>query len=662
MEAQGKTLIIVDDQATGVVFSKVLEPRGAALKGCALVGDRHIICWPTPGRPEKDRASSDRWRIQDLPVAAEFLEPPGTLRRLASRKDVSAVVIATRPDAEGERAARTAIGGNAHGAREIFRIWTPLPFTERSVREEMGRLRPDGNSRLARLAEAADAQRKTDRIIGVNATRAWSLALGEKTAVGRLTGPALVLLAEQCRATAKDGWAVRAEIRTAGGSVIEAAWNGLVPTRREAQDLAVALTGADGTVTVVRKEAFNEEAPFPFSLADLQYEAARILGFSPGLTLRTAMDLYRRHGAISWPLTESNRYRADLADTLVRVIHELSASRIEFDPWSCRVNPADGRLFTEEEHDPGAIVPVGGEPKNMGGSERVLYGLIVRLFLASLYPESCVRHVSIAADAGGGSLDARAIEIVNPGWRSVYPYGAIRDIAAAPEEGERITVIAARAEPVPSPPLETDILREMENRGIGTAAGRTAALGQLVKRGYAAVTSRNIRLGAAGARLAARIGNRRIGDPGWAAGWDRRYEDVASGSAETAEVLEEAMTSAETLVAEALEEKRIGDCPACGGPVLVLGQIIRCTRKSGKGGRCEFSLHRGCLRNLGRKSLTDEEARSLLAGREAIIHGLTGRSGKRFSAPGRLTRVAGGKHKWRVELVFGEKDGGASET
>jgi DNA topoisomerase-1 len=241
--------------------------------------------------------------------------------------------------------------------------------------------------------------------------------------------------------------------------------------------------------TIERK---RHSPPPPFNLSDLQYEASRILGFSPMKTQKIAEELYLE-ALISYPRTNSQKLPPAL--NYREILHKLSHIDKYGDLVSQLLRETQGVLkpIEGEKEDPAhpAIYPTGNTPRGLTRDQWALYDLIVRRFIAVFAPSATISYTRaiLEAPTTGYKFTCSGIIVEYPGWLAYYPFHAPMTKAipylTRGEKIEVLSVIVKESHTKPPPRLKKiDILKWMESVEIGTEATRAPIIEKLFERRY----------------------------------------------------------------------------------------------------------------------------------------------------------------------------------
>jgi len=519
--------------------------------------------------PEEVDEKYKRWTLDTLPILPqEFRYRPKkgqserirTIRKLLARKDVHEVINACDAGREGELIFREIVD-HLDSHKPIRRLWLQS-MTVEAIRRGFESLRPGED--LQGLADAAACRARSDWLIGMNATRAFTKRLKsrkEKTAwsAGRVQTPTLGMLVERefevLAHVPRPYWRVTGTFEHAGNAYTgewfdsafesgqdEAGRADRIFDEARAREIAAAVSEQAGTADETRKPS-RESAPPLFDLTSLQREGNRRFGWSARRTLSAAQRCYDRHKLITYPRTDSRCLPNDYRDTVNKALrafergakggadgladYATAAARLRSEGLGNQKRIFDDRGVSDHF----AIIPTGELPSPaLGGDDRRLFDLVARRFLGAFHPPALWERVERITDVGGERFRTRERSLVEPGWRAVLPASAdeqrqgglrplvpgSKDASGVPVRSGEPEVIAEETKP-PARITEGRLLSLMENagkqiedenlsavlheKGIGTPATRADVIENLIAKGYAVRADKALRPTVKGIRL-----------------------------------------------------------------------------------------------------------------------------------------------------------------
>lgn len=344
------------------------------------------------------------------------------------------------------------------------------------------------------LASAGEARQVIDLMWGASLTRFLSLAAKRGGAnilsVGRVQSPTLAMIVDREREIEafkpEKYWQLRL-LTGKGGEDIEARH-----TTSRFHTFQEALAAKERSVpplvvTSVVEGTKVDRAPSPFDTTSFIVAAAR-LGYSAANAMRIAEELYM-NGYISYPRTDNTVYPAtlDLGSVLSAIRPTVFRPDVEWVMANQRPVPTRGQKVSTD-HPP--IHPTGPAGREELGEERwKLYELVVRRFLATLSPDARWRTMKVMLSAGGEPYTVTGGQILEPGWRKVYPYSAATEyVLPGLKEGEVLPLREVRMEEKETQPpprfTQSRLIQRMEELGLGTKSTRHEVIQKLVSRKY----------------------------------------------------------------------------------------------------------------------------------------------------------------------------------
>ena len=292
------------------------EGNGLIVSWC--VG--HLVC-------PMDAAGYDEhyknWRYADLPILPEpfrYVIAPGkedafeNLRTLMNRPDVDTVVNACDAGREGELIFRL-VYETAGCKKPVERLWISS-MEDMAICEGFSDLRP--GSEYEALYQSALCRQKADWLVGINATRLFSVLYHRTLNVGRVQTPTLAMLAE--RDAKINGFQKEkyhhVRLKVDGAEAVSEK----IISPEDAQAVHAACSGASAVCTSVTREQKKEQPPKLYDLTTLQREANRMFGYTAKQTLDYAQSLYEKK-LLTYPRTDSRYLTSDMAETASCVIH-----------------------------------------------------------------------------------------------------------------------------------------------------------------------------------------------------------------------------------------------------------------------------------------------------------------------------------------------------
>ncbi|PYJ25255.1 MAG: DNA topoisomerase III, partial [Verrucomicrobia bacterium] len=538
-----KSLIITEKPS---VASDIAKALGGFKKGKDYYeNERYLISWAVGHLLELAVPASmkeqDKWDMKKLPIMpVEFeLEPAekmsgrvNVLRKLIKDKNVSEIINACDAGREGELIFRYIIQ-YAGTKKPIKRVWLQS-MTREAIRDGFARLRSDAE--MQPLASAARSRNEADWLVGINATRAFTLRLSggrgsTVTSLGRVQTPTLAIIVDRenkiqdfkprelheiigtFRPAAAGGeyagrWFDEAfkkdeteiertrrllerlqlnlpdaeqRLDSANGSLWDEhraaprLWH-----REIAEAIQRKCSGKNGIVELEEKKPSTQVAPQLYDLTALQREANSRFGFSAKRTLQIAQALYEKHKAITYPRTDSRALPEDYLPTVRSTLGKIDpapagfARRVLDNNW---VKP-NKRIFNNAKvGDHFAIIPTGAVPRSLDNHEHAIFDMVTKRFVAVFFPPAQYENTTRITRVEGEPFKTEGKILVAPGWLEVYGREAADE---KPEEnlppvaqGERVEVVGVE--------IKTDETRPPVRYTEATILSAMESAGKLVE-------------------------------------------------------------------------------------------------------------------------------------------------------------------------------------
>jgi DNA topoisomerase-3 len=716
-----KTLVIAEKPSVASDLAKAL---GVKKSGDWFEDERYVISSAVGHLleiepPEGFEPARGKWKIENLPsLPPQFALKPieknaprlSLLRKLIKRKDIEQIINACDAGREGELIFRNIIKATA-AKQPLKRLWLQS-MTPESIRAAFGRLRSD--EELRPLADAAVSRSEADWLVGINSTRALTAlnsAHGgfQKTTAGRVQTPTLTILAEREEKirnfVSRDYFEVYADFSIASGNYrgrwfdpafrkgpdedarAERLWS-----RERAEEIVARCRGKIGTVEEEKKRA-TQSPPLLYDLTTLQREANQRFGFPARMTLSIAQALYEKHKALTYPRTDSRYLPEDHLATAKRVLAGIEdpalaahAAKALDQGW---VRP-NKRIFNDGKvSDHFAIVPTGTVPKSLDETERKIFDLVSRRFVAVFFPAAQFEVTTRITTVETEKFRTDGKVIIDPGWLAVYGR-----LAESDEESEKSVVPllpgeSARTEAIEikdcqtKPParfteatllsamegagklVDDEELREaMSERGLGTPATRAQIIEGLLYEGYIARQGKDLHVTAKGLSLITLLRNldaAALTRPELTGEWEFKLKQMERGQLSRLAF----MGDIRNLTSDLVEKVRGGmgrevqgrfepllvKCPRCGSEKFHESfRAFECVNPE-----CKLIV----WKTMADREFEREEVVTLLSkGRVGPVEGFRSKFGKPFSAE----VILGEKSEWKQKFDFGRDEEGASET
>ncbi|MBM7715098.1 DNA topoisomerase III [Siminovitchia sp. FSL H7-0308] len=589
-----KSLILAEKPSVARDLARIL---GCKTKQKHYIeGEKFVITWALGHlvelkMPEDYDTKYKTWRMEDLPIIPEKMglkvirqttaQFKG-IERLAKRKDMKELIIATDAGREGELVARWIIE-RIRWNKPIKRLWISS-YTDRAVKEGFRRLKPA--KQYDSLYKSAVCRAEADWLIGLNATRALTTKYEDPLSAGRVQTPTLAMILDREKEIQsfipKPYWTIHAHVGTLT-AIWETNGNKNIFSEQQAKQIFEKIKGKQALVKTIERKEKTEPQPLPYDLTELQRDANRRYGFSAKKTSNVLQSLYEQHKLVTYPRTDSRYLTTDLAGTMSERLSALSSVYKE-EVRHARKHSGSvlaKRVFNNEKvTDHHAIIPTEERPSmnDLSVDEKKLYGLIATRFLTLFYPICRFESVRAVFDIEGEFFTVQETIAVDPGFKVILqgnePTEASNSLAVL-KPGKKISVRDAmlKENMTEAPPRfnESDLLARMEKYGLGTPATRADIIEKLLS--SEVIDRQNNRLYPTpkGKQLIDLV-NDELKSPELTSKWEAELEAIARGKGNPGEFLQKIRNQTKRIVTEIKQsEKKYKahnltgtKCPECG--------------------------------------------------------------------------------------------------
>lgn len=537
------------------------------------------------------------WRMKDLPIFPKIWQLNAKndkgvkaqlkiIKSLLSKAD--SVVNCGDPDREGQLLVDEILEFFKY-RKSVQRFWVSAQDSA-SIRKGLASLQP--NAKFKGMKLAAEGRSRADWLLGMNLTRALTLAHSTKQqrrliAVGRVQTPTLALVAQRDESV-KNFKAVPfynlRSLLSSGSASFTATWKpsegqiGLDSEKRlisseEAKKLFNELSNAQGaTVLKAEKTAKKTSQPKVFSLADIQLEASNRFGFTAQETLDTCQSLYEVHKIASYPRSDCQFLPESQHSDAAPVLSAIAKTDPQLASLTQKANPNIKSATWNDQKITAhhGIIPTqqSADWSKLTEKEKKIYELIARRYLAQFFPEHSFDASSISLKIKNETFSANGKVTTNAGWKVVY--GGFSDKEEKEEKEESNQSLPALQEGTVIPVKKIEIVQDktkapafftegsliaamekihnvVENPehkkllkdgdGIGTPATRAAIITELKNKGYLESKGKKIHATQEGVALLDLV-PALVKNPVLTAIFERKLKEVEAGKTELESFLE----------------------------------------------------------------------------------------------------------------------------
>ncbi len=632
-----KSLVLAEKPSVARDIARVLkcEKKGNGF----LEGSQYIVTWAlghlvTLADPESYDVKYKSWSLEDLPMLPERLKLTvikqsgkqfNAVKSQLNRADVNEIIIATDAGREGELVARWIID-KAKVKKPIKRLWISS-VTDKAIKDGFQNLKP--GKQYENLYHAAVARSEADWYIGLNATRALTTRFNAQLNCGRVQTPTLAMIAaredEIKNFKPQTYYGIEAQTDSVKLTWQDANGNSRSFNKEKIDSIVKSLGHQDAKVASIDRKAKKSFAPALYDLTELQRDANKFFGYSAKETLNIMQKLYEQHKVLTYPRTDSRFISSDIVSTLPERLKACGVG--EYRSLTNKVltkpiKPSKAFVDDSKVSDHHAIIPTEGYVNFSAFSdkERKIYDLVVKRFLAVLFPAHEYEQLTVQAEIAGEKFIARGKTVLQAGWKEVYENrfdeedgteDVKEQLLPRIEKGDVLkTKLIAETSGQTKPPArftEATLLSAMENPtkyldtgdkkladtlkstgGLGTVATRADIIEKLFntflieKRG-----GKEIYITSKGRQLLDLVPEE-LRSPATTAEWEQKLELIAKGKLNKDVFINEMKEHTKEIVSEikGSDKKYKHDnistksCPDCGKPMLEVngkkGKMLVC--------------------------------------------------------------------------------------
>lgn len=685
----GQILIVAEKPSVARDIARVLEVK-TKMEGY-LSSEKYLITWAighlvSLKEPEELDERYKRWRVADLPILPEKMELkilPKTksqfsvVKKLMNSKDVDSLICATDSGREGELIFRY-IYHMAECKKPFERLWISS-MTDEAIRAGFNSLKP--GSHYDALYESARCRSEADWLVGMNASRAFTLRYDALLSVGRVQTPTLQILVKRRKEidsfTTEPFYTVQADFGDYQGTWFDPAKDGdrRILQEERAKTIADKVKGQRAKVKTAQCDEKRELPPQLYDLTTLQREASGMLGFTADKTLKTAQALYEKHKLITYPRTDSRYLSRDMGPSVKKALLSLPETYSQLAALVlAQPIPQSKRIFDDSKlTDHHAIIPTGRKANisALTDDERKLFDLVARRIIAAFYPPYVYNATKVITEVNGENFVSNGTVVLQEGFKQVYKELQPKKKTKTAEEStlpplaegderivKKVTVKKDQTKP-PKEHTDASLLSEMEHAGrriedemlreqmkgcsLGTPATRAAIIERLITVGYAKRKGRVILATDKGVRLIEAVPPE-IASPETTGKWEQALEKIAQGKGDSERFMEGIRKLAAFLTKYAAQnaaeiyfehEERKGKgksrkvsssinvaCPLCKeGQITENEKAFGCSKwREG----CKFTIWKDCVSKIGGPVINEKLIKALLVAENGDLKGSTG--------------------------------------
>ncbi len=632
-----KSVVIAEKPSVARDIARVLkcDKKGNGY----LEGNKYIVTWAlghlvTLADPESYDVKYKKWNLEDLPMLPERLKLTvikqtgkqfNAVKSQLLRKDVNEIIVATDAGREGELVARWIID-KVKLNKPIKRLWISS-VTDKAIKDGFANLKP--GKAYDNLYASAVARSEADWYIGLNATRALTTRFNAQLNCCRVQTPTVAMIAsredEIKNFKAQTYYGIEAQTM----EKLKLTWqdangNSRSFNKEKIDGIVKSLDKQNATVVEIDKKQKKSFSPGLYDLTELQRDANKKFGYSAKETLNIMQKLYEQHKVLTYPRTDSRYISSDIVGTLPERLKACGVG--EYRPFAHKVlqkpiKPNKSFVDDSKVSDHHAIIPTEGYVNFSAftDKERKIYDLVVKRFLAVLFPAFEYEQLTLRTKVGNETFIARGKTILHAGWKEVYenrfedddvtddvkeqllPHIEKGDTLAvklimqtsgqtkAPARFNEATLLSAMENPTKYMDTQNKQLADTlkSTGGLGTVATRADIIDKLFNSFLIEKRGKDIHITSKGRQLLDLVPEE-LKSPTLTGEWEQKLEAIAKGKLKKEVFISEMKNYTKEIVSEikSSDKKYKHDnistksCPDCGKPMLEVngkkGKMLVC--------------------------------------------------------------------------------------
>ena len=588
----------------------------------------------------------------------EYISDPAALKQLKMIRScfdkADRIIVATDAGREGELIFRY-IYQHLDCRKPFDRLWISS-LTDKAIREGLSNLKP--GSHYDNLYYSAKARSEADWLVGINASRALSIARKGGYSLGRVQTPTLAMV---CRRYIENRdfssvpfWKLSVLTEKEGLSLKGIGCKDYENEALAQTVLATLRSQSQLTVETVTRKVTHTAPPLLYDLTALQKDANRRHGFSADKTLSIAQSLYEKK-ITTYPRTGSRYISEDVFEEVPVLLRKIGI------PLSNPLNrhSVDNAKVTDHH----AIIPTGETPSGLSTDETTIYQMVVNRFVEAFSPNSEEERMQVRFTDDTNTFTWKAYRQISLGWKAVQKGKEVEAekkedsdeqiLSSLPNltEGEVLSLVNADINEHKTKPkplyTEATLLSAMENAGkevedaeskkamaecgIGTPATRANIIETLILRDYIRRDKKSIIPTEKGLAVYEIVKDKKIANAEMTGSWELALAAIEAGKMPSDKFSQGINSYVGTICEELLslssEQKPypVYRCPKCGQQsVGIYAKVAKCRHET-----CGFHV----FREVCGIHLSEDHIRDLISsGRTPILKGLTSKAGKKFNA------------------------------
>ena len=588
----------------------------------------------------------------------EYVSDPAALKQLKVIRScfdkADRIIVATDAGREGELIFRY-IHQHLNCHKPFDRLWISS-LTDKAIREGLSNLKP--GSHYDNLYHSAKARSEADWLVGINASRALSIARKGGYSLGRVQTPTLAMV---CRRYIENRdfssvpfWKLSVLMEKEDLSLKAIGCKDYENEALAQTALAALRSQSQLTVETVTRKVTHTAPPLLYDLTALQKEANRRHGFSADKTLSIAQSLYEKK-ITTYPRTGSRYISEDVFEEVPALLRKIGAAIKS----PLNRHSVDNAKVTDHH----AIIPTGETPSGLSADETTIYQMVVNRFIEAFSPNSEEERMQVRFTDGTNTFTWKACRQISLGWKAVQKGKEVEAekkedsdeqiLSSLPNlmEGEVLPLVDAEITEHKTKPKplyteatllsamekagkeveDTESKKAMADCGIGTPATRANIIETLILRDYIRRDKKSIIPTEKGLAVYEIVKDKKIANAEMTGSWELALAAIEAGKMPSDKFAQGINSYVRTICEELLslssEQKSypVYRCPKCGQQsVGIYAKVAKCRYET-----CGFHV----FRDVCGIHLSEDNIRDLIgSGRTPILKGLTSKAGKKFNA------------------------------
>ena len=640
------------------------------MEGCGYVvtwAMGHLISLAMP-----EAYGFSAYKAEDLPIRPnpfllvvrqvrkdkEYVSDPAALKQLkvihSCFDKADRIIVATDAGREGELIFRY-IYQHLNCKKPFDRLWISS-LTDKAIREGFANLKT--GSHYDNLYHSAKARSEADWLVGINASRALSIARKGGYSLGRVQTPTLAMVCrryiENRDFSSVSYWKLSVLTEKEGLSLKAVGCKDYENEALAQTALAALRSQSQLTVESVARKVAGTPPPLLYDLTALQKDANRRHGFSADKTLSIAQSLYEKK-ITTYPRTGSRYISEDVFEEVPALLRKTGKTLSN----PLNRHSVDNAKVTDHH----AIIPTGETLTGLSTDEANIYNMVVTRFAEAFSPDSEEERMQVRFTDGTNTFTWKACRQISLGWKAVQKSkeveaekeedGKEQILSSLPDltEGEVLPLVSAEITEHKTKPkplyTEATLLSSMENAGkevkeddkrkamaecgIGTPATRANIIETLILRDYIRRDKKSIIPTEKGLAVYEIVKDKKIANAEMTGSWELALAAIEAGKMPSERFAQGINSYVGTICEELLllssEQKSypVYRCPKCGQQsVGIYAKVAKCRNEG-----CDFHI----FREVCGIHLSEDNIRDLISsGRTPILKGLTSKAGKKFNA------------------------------